>query len=215
MKTYGNEGLEFIDEEVLEKQRSVVSYLLKKIGNNLLSGKSLTGVSLPIYIFDNRSLLENYAYDYRLASHFIEIAAGVSDKLERLKLVTSYCVTAFHLNLNLMKPFNPILGETFQAKIGNSLVYLEQTSHHPPVSNYYVKNPLYTTYGYISIDPSAGPNTLIGDNKGKRWIRLNDGTTYTIKMPKFKMTGITVGNLYVTFIESLVVEDTVSHVLIT
>jgi hypothetical protein len=58
MKGYGTEGLEFIDQETLNKQRGIISYMLKKVGTNLLSGKSIMNVSLPIYIFDQRSMLE-------------------------------------------------------------------------------------------------------------------------------------------------------------
>jgi hypothetical protein len=32
------------------------------------------------------------------------------------------------------KSFNPVIGETFQSKIGNDNVYAEQISHHPPVT---------------------------------------------------------------------------------
>ncbi len=58
IKAYGTEGIEHIDKDTLSKQRSVVTYLLKKIGSNILSGKSVMNVSLPIYIFDIRSMLE-------------------------------------------------------------------------------------------------------------------------------------------------------------
>lgn len=58
IKTYNTPGLEYIDQESIKKQRSVFSYLLKKIGANVLSGKGIMNVSLPIYIFDQRSLLE-------------------------------------------------------------------------------------------------------------------------------------------------------------
>jgi hypothetical protein len=57
-RTPGTEGLTFKNKEVIEKQRAVVGYLMKKIGVNLLSGKSIMNVSLPINIFDVRSLLE-------------------------------------------------------------------------------------------------------------------------------------------------------------
>jgi hypothetical protein len=60
MKAYGGEGLEFINQDVIKKQRSVLTYMLKKIGTNLLSGRSIMNVSLPIYVFDPRSLLESY-----------------------------------------------------------------------------------------------------------------------------------------------------------
>jgi hypothetical protein len=58
MKTYGTEGLEFINQEDLKKQKSVLTYMLKKVGTNLLNGRSIMNVSLPIYIFDPRSTLE-------------------------------------------------------------------------------------------------------------------------------------------------------------
>ena len=32
------------------------------------------------------------------------------------------------------KPFNPILGETFQGVIGDYEIAIEQISHHPPIS---------------------------------------------------------------------------------
>lgn len=95
IKQTGDEGLEFIDKDVLAKQRSVISYLIKKIGSNLLLGKSIMNVSLPTYIFDERSILDayeiisknSYTYSFRLSPYFHDIACD-SPKLDRLKLVT-------------------------------------------------------------------------------------------------------------------------------
>ena len=56
----GSEGLIFKNKVVIEKQRAVMGYLLKKMGTNLLSGLSIMNVSLPINIFDVRSHLEVY-----------------------------------------------------------------------------------------------------------------------------------------------------------
>ncbi len=40
-----------------------------------------------------------------------------------------------------LKPFNPILGETYQAQYSSGLqVYAEQISHHPPVSSWQVED---------------------------------------------------------------------------
>ncbi len=60
MKSYVKEGIEFIDQETLAKQRSVMTYMIKKIGANILRGKGIMNVSLPIYIFDCRSMLDTY-----------------------------------------------------------------------------------------------------------------------------------------------------------
>jgi hypothetical protein len=45
------------------------------------------------------------------------------------------------------KPFNPILGETYQMKVGSTVFYGEQISHHPPVSSIFVKGDGYVLYG--------------------------------------------------------------------
>lgn len=58
IKAYGTEGIEFINQETINKHRGVITYILKKIGSNLLSGKSIMNVSLPIYIFDQKSIME-------------------------------------------------------------------------------------------------------------------------------------------------------------
>jgi hypothetical protein len=40
------------------------------------------------------------------------------------------------------KPFNPILGETWQARLSDgSSIFLEQICHHPPVSAFHMDGP--------------------------------------------------------------------------
>lgn len=60
IKQIGAEGLEFINQEIMEKQRSVLGYMIKNVGSSILNGKSLSQVSLPIYISDYRSQTEAY-----------------------------------------------------------------------------------------------------------------------------------------------------------
>ena len=57
------------------------------------------------------------------------------------------CLTVVH-HLGLhngckqKKPFNPILGETYQATYPDGTnIFLEQISHHPPVSMYELEGP--------------------------------------------------------------------------
>lgn len=50
----------------------------------------------------------------------------------------------------MKKPFNPILGETFEARCGKYKICLEQIVHHPPISYYYMwnkKNDKFKCYG--------------------------------------------------------------------
>jgi hypothetical protein len=109
-----------------------------------------------------------------------------------------------------LKPFNPILGETFQTKIGNTEIYLEQTSHHPPILNFYIFNPKFKCFGYEAIEATTGANSVVADRKGKYFICFKDGTLYKLIRPKLRLTGTTIGKRLTNFLDELVVEDLVN-----
>ena len=104
-------------------------------------------ISLPIFIFDPRSLLEMWVWQNGYCDEFLEKAFLEKDPIERLKYATTYALTKMHLCVAQQKPFNPILGETFRSKLGDSLFYLEQTSDHPPQINFYVIGKNYKLFG--------------------------------------------------------------------
>jgi len=41
------------------------------------------------------------------------------------------------LNVDLRKPFNPTIGETFATNIAGGSYYAEQVCHHPPISAFF------------------------------------------------------------------------------
>lgn len=53
------------------------------------------------------------------------------------------CLSGLHHGFEKWKkPFNPILGETWQADMcDGSTMYMEQISHHPPVSAFHLEGP--------------------------------------------------------------------------
>ena len=65
IRQQGENGIEWIDQEKINKQRNVISYLVSKVGMNILSGNSIMNISLPINIFDERSLLETHINDLK------------------------------------------------------------------------------------------------------------------------------------------------------
>ena len=58
------------------------------------------------------------------APKFLVPAGETEDLIEQAKLVTSFFLGIAPLHVNVAKPFNPILGETFEASIGGIPVYL-------------------------------------------------------------------------------------------
>jgi hypothetical protein len=55
-----------------------------------------------------------------------------------MKNITTFIASIPTFELVMLKPFNPILGETFQAYLKGIPIVYEQISHHPPISAYYM-----------------------------------------------------------------------------
>jgi Oxysterol-binding protein len=71
-------------------------------------------------------------------------AAAAADPVERMQWTVAWAMSGLqHVFQTWTKPFNPILGETWQATLSDgTAVYLEQISHHPPVSAFQMKGEL-------------------------------------------------------------------------
>lgn len=62
-------------------------------------------------------------------------AGQCSDPVLRMAYVVSFMISQYSSTLNrTKKPFNPILGETFEYATHNYKFISEQVSHHPPIS---------------------------------------------------------------------------------
>lgn len=56
--------------------------------------------------------------------------------------IKAFVVAGLHRAATLAKPFNPLLGETYQAQWQDGTrIFLEQSSHHPPVSHWIARHP--------------------------------------------------------------------------
>lgn len=62
--------------------------IIKQLGSNLISGKSIMNMSLPVEIFDKRSMLELIADTLGFLPHYLTRAAKESNPVEQMKLVT-------------------------------------------------------------------------------------------------------------------------------
>jgi hypothetical protein len=44
-------GLNYVDEQKMNEQKKVLTFIIKRIGRNILSGKGILNISLPVDIF--------------------------------------------------------------------------------------------------------------------------------------------------------------------
>lgn len=110
---------------------------------------------------------------------YLNNAAITTDMVERMKLVVTSSVAFFNPAKIFEKPLNPILGETYQAwGQDGSTIFMEQTSHHPPISNYLVEGPNdnYKVYGWSEFAIKAFMNSANLSSAGSKTIEFKDGT---------------------------------------
>ncbi|KAL4458310.1 hypothetical protein ABPG75_013175 [Micractinium tetrahymenae] len=187
-------GLACTNLELLEAQRGAIVEVIKSLGKNLLAGNlDLLKVSLPVRMFEPRSYLQKLA-DPWVYPRFLRLAAEAADPVERLKWVVTYFIAGFHHAFERWaKPFNPVLGETWQAGLSDgSRIFLEQISHHPPISAFQLAGPdgLYTFTGLSQPSVSYGTNAVKTTAKGYRVLDFADGGRIEMHFPTYYLRGL-------------------------
>ena len=207
-------GLLYIDEEKKKIIYKTVKYLVEKLGKNILQGKSVLNISFPVFIFDKRTIQQAFAYEQQLAPLYLTKAYFSKDKIERLKWVTTYLIASFHFCVTQIKPFNPIIGETFQCRIETIDIYIEQTVNHPITHNFYIKekNNYFEMYGHVITDASVNVNSVTATRLGNFYIKFKDNTLFQLRVPSIILTGITMGDRLFNFINNCLVEDLTNNI---
>jgi hypothetical protein len=91
-----------------------------------------------------------------------------------MKAVIGYSLGNILLYINMAKPFNPVIGETFQGFIDGCPLYGEQTSHHPPISTIFMVGRGYFLHGNLEAKVEFGLNNVSGINDGLYRVAFHD-----------------------------------------
>ncbi|XP_069770257.1 oxysterol-binding protein-related protein 3 isoform X2 [Narcine bancroftii] len=103
--------------------------------NNI--GKDLSKVSMPVQLNEPLNTLQRLCEELEY-SELLDQASQTDDPFERMAFVAAFAVSAYASSYYRAgsKPFNPILGETYECtrKEKGFQFIAEQVSHHPPIS---------------------------------------------------------------------------------
>jgi Oxysterol-binding protein len=91
-----------------------------------------------------------------------------------------------------------------------SRFYGEQTSHHPPITNFLLEGPnnLYRFSGFFEYKAwLSGINSLGGSRVGKQIFSFNDGGLLSIKDPTMQITGLVSGERALNFVGTMSIVD--------
>lgn len=106
-------------------------------------GKDITKISMPVELNEPISFLQRAA-EQNEYEHLIREASHEPNSLKRLALLAIYSITTYaNVEGRSRKPFNPILGETYELFTPNFKFFAEQVSHHPPVCAFHIEGQNY------------------------------------------------------------------------
>jgi len=97
-------------------------------------------VTLPVLIFEPMSMLQKMA-ELMEYSYLLDLADECEDPYMRLVYASSFFISIYYAIQRTWKPFNPILGETYEMVNHGGITFIaEQVSHHPPVGAGHAEN---------------------------------------------------------------------------
>jgi len=182
-----------------------------------LSG-DLSSMTAPPFILSPVSLTEYPSYWCERPDLFAAISAGTSPEDRALRVLKWFISTlkGQYTSRNEKmgsekKPLNPVLGELFFGNWpdingrGQTNLYVEQVSHHPPITAYYIENQTkgVALQGHCaqktSFSPSAGAIIVKQVGHAILGVKLPDGKTedYLITLPSLRIDGIFYGSPYI------------------
>lgn len=172
-------------------------------------GKDMTRMTLPVSFNECTSLLQRLAEDIEY-NDLLTTAAGIPDSTLRMVYVAAFAASEYASTIDrIAKPFNPLLGETFEYCRPDQKFRLisEQVSHHPPISACHAESIKWDYYGENAVDSQFRGRSFDFKHLGKMFcsIRPDEGVKtidgkvveqelYSWKKVNTSVVGIIMGN---------------------
>lgn len=204
----GYEGLEVVNPEggtedaEAEAQRgrwrqedrdSYWKMMHKYIGSDVTSM-----VTLPVMIFEPLTILQRMA-ELMEYSHLLDLADECEDPYLRLVYTSSWAISMYYACQRTWKPFNPILGETYELTNHGGINFIaEQISHHPPISAAHAENEHFAYDITSKLKTKFLGNSLDVYPLGRTRVTLKrDGVVLDLVPPATKVNNLIFGRTWV------------------
>lgn len=188
----------YVPRTRLPNDRSKEKVSLWKLLKSMV-GKDLTSLTLPAYLCEPLSFLQRLCEEFEYYS-VIDDAAVTADPYERLARIAAYSVSTYSATIGRTgKPFNPLLGETFQYYDERTGFHFlaEQVSHHPPISAFHCRSRHFTSWGSITPRNKFWGKTIEFHPDGPLHIVLHKTKEhFTWNKPTTTVHNLIIGELY-------------------
>lgn len=180
-------------------------------------GKDLSNISLPVTTNEPISALQRIAEELEY-TELLDRAASASDPIERLTLVSVFAISTYGGNKYRVtrKPFNPLLGETFEwIRPDKGFKFIAEKVSHQPLLLAFHADTVLDEFGKDRgwrIDGDLATSTTIWGRsmeilvKGHHTITLTThGEEYTIQRPSSFVRNLLIGTPYLEVAGDLII----------
>lgn len=167
----------------------------------------ISKITVPVYFNEPLSLLQKSCLSMEY-NYLLDLASKEEDPYKRVALVAIHYVTTCTIaEKGQSKPFNPLLGETYEF-VSEDMSYLaEQVSHHPPIGAVYCRGKGYKWWTNQKINTAFNGQYLKITQQYKIYCEFDKfpGEVYEITAPVISVHNLVIGQLYVDIGETLLV----------
>jgi hypothetical protein len=176
-----------------EERDSYFKMMQKYVGSDITSM-----VTLPVIIFEPMTMLQRMA-ELMEYSYLLDMADETDDPYMRLVYASSFFISVYYAYQRTWKPFNPILGETYEmANHGGMSFIAEQVSHHPPMSAGHAENEHFTYDVTSKLKTKFLGNSADVYPVGRTRVTLKrDGVTLDLVPPPTKISNLIFGRTWI------------------
>lgn len=139
-----------------------------------LIGKDMTRMTLPVSFNECTNLLQRSAEDMEYVD-LLDKAAKAEDEGVKMAYVAAFCASSYSSTINrIAKPFNPLLGETFEYCRPDKGFRLmsEQVSHHPPIGAMLAEHPRWDFFGNSNVKSKFNGRSFEIKPTGQWFVKL-------------------------------------------
>jgi len=178
-------------------------------------GKDISRITIPVSFSEPINMLQRLVEDFEYGELLLK-AVDEPDPRMRLLYVSAFASSSYaSIYVRRTKPFNPILGETYEFvdRERQYRLMTEQVSHHPPIAAFTVDSPGYSMWGHAHAKTKFWGKSLEINPTGSISLRLlKHDEVYTWNKITTCMNNIIVGTKWIDNYGALtVINQTTGH----
>ncbi|MBA0861586.1 hypothetical protein Goshw_029296 [Gossypium schwendimanii] len=191
----------------IERRKKLPDPVLREKGVSLWSlikdnvGKDLTRVCLPVYFNEPISSLQKCFEDLEY-SDLLDRAykyGKEGNNLQRILNVAAFAVSGYSSSEGRhCKPFNPLLGETFEADYPEKGLrfFSEKVSHHPTLLAFHCEGKGWKFWGDSNLRSKFSGRSIQLDPVGVLTLEFDDGETFQWSKVTTNIYNLILGQVY-------------------